>query len=102
MTMQHRLKSQGASKEPIYANLRRRLAALKGMHSRIAAETGVGQSNLSRIHTGKQVPTLNLVQPILDWLDRYDAAQAAAVAVTTKARRRKAVAEPVQQEAAHG
>ena len=96
-----RLKSKGpASKEPLYANLRRRLAAVKGLHSRIAAETGVAQSTVSRIHHGQQVPTLTLVQPILDWLDRYDVAQAAASAATAKAQRKAALEQTQQTEVA--
>lgn len=69
-------------KEPIYNYLRRRLADAKGLHNRIAAESGVSQSTVSRIHLGQCSPSLEVVQPLLDWFDRYD--KSAAVAVRTK------------------
>jgi predicted transcriptional regulator len=58
--------------EPIEAYLRRRLSELKGHHNRIARETGVPQSTLSRIYLGQSSPTLATAQPVLDWLKRFD------------------------------
>ncbi len=59
-------------KEPIYDYLRRRLSELKGHHVRIARETGVPQTTVSRINQGLCSPTLASVQPLLDWFDRHD------------------------------
>lgn len=59
-------------KEPIKDYLRRRLGELKGEHNRIARETGVAQATVSRIYLGQASPTLDTVQPILDWLDKHD------------------------------
>lgn len=65
-------------KEPIYDYLRRRLADLKGLHNRIAIETSVSQSTVSRIHLGQCSPSLDVVQPLLDWFERYDKSTAVA------------------------
>lgn len=62
-------------KETIHHYLLRRLAELRGQHARIAMETGVPQSTLSRIQSGKGSPRLDSVQPILDWLVEFDARQ---------------------------
>lgn len=71
-------------KEPIYDFLRRRLAESNGLHNRIAIETGVSQSTVSRIHHGQCSPTLDVVQPLLDWFDQYDRQSSARVGVRAK------------------
>lgn len=59
-------------REPIADYLRRRLAEQEGNHSRIADETGVSQSTVSRIYLGVCDPTLKTVQPLLDWFHGQD------------------------------
>lgn len=59
--------------ESIYEFLRRKLAEYEGHHSRIAEETGVSQSTVSRVHLGISDPTLmGTVQPLLDWFRGQD------------------------------
>lgn len=53
--------------KPLYDQLREHLANSVGDHNRIAKETGVPQSTISRIHLGKACPTLHKAQPLLDW-----------------------------------
>jgi len=60
------------TKEPIALYLRRRLTELVGLHNRMAKETGVAQASISRIYHGQSSPTLDTVQPLLDWIDAYD------------------------------
>lgn len=60
-------------KEPIHDYVRRRLREFVGHHIRIARETGVPQSSISRIHQGASSPTLASVQPLIDWFDKQDA-----------------------------
>lgn len=59
-------------REPIATYLHRRLTELRGLHNRMAKETGVGQASISRIYHGQASPTLDTVQPLLDWIDAYD------------------------------
>lgn len=60
-------------KEPIHDYVRRRLREFAGHHNRIARETGVPQSSISRMHQGGASPTLASVQPLIDWFDKQDA-----------------------------
>lgn len=62
-------------KETIHDYVRRRLRELLRMHSRIASECGISQASISRLHLGIGSPTLATIQPVLDWLDRYDKEQ---------------------------
>jgi hypothetical protein len=73
--------------ESIHDYLLRRLAELRGQHARIAAETGVPQSTLSRIQSGQGSPRLESVQPLLDWIAAYDAQRAARKRASRGARR---------------
>lgn len=59
-------------REPIFDYLRRRLAGVEGMHTRIAQECGVGQSTVSRIHQGVCDPQISTVQQLLDWFEVQD------------------------------
>lgn len=58
--------------EPIETYLRRRLTEFTGQHVRIARETGVPQSTISRIHQSTCSPRLETVQPLLDWFAKQD------------------------------
>lgn len=80
------------ARETIHDYLRRRLSALRGQHSAIAADTGVPQSTISRIVLGDSSPRLVAVQPLLDWLESHDKAQRAPIPTTSAApsRRRRA------------
>lgn len=60
------------NKEPLQDYLRRRLNESIGLHNTIAKATGVRQSTVSRIHLGKVSPSLNTVQPLLDWFSEQD------------------------------
>lgn len=60
--------------ESIHDYLLRRLEELQGHHSRMAAETGVGQATVSRIHLRQSVPRLNTAQALLDWIAAHDRA----------------------------
>lgn len=62
-----------SKKEPPSAYLRRRLAEFEGQHNRIAVESGVPQSTVSRIHLGQCSPRLETVEPLLAWFDKEDA-----------------------------
>lgn len=74
--------------ESIHDYLLRRLADLRGHHARIAAETGVPQSTLSRIQSGQGSPRLESVQPLLDWIATHDAQVVARKRASRNARRR--------------
>ena len=59
-------------RETIYDQIRRRLGECEGLHNRIARESGVAQSTVSRIHQGEVSPTLRNAQALLDWFEQYD------------------------------
>jgi predicted transcriptional regulator len=56
-------------KPTIFEQVRAQLALYEGQHNRIAKETGVPQSSISRLHQGDCTPRLSTVQPLLDWFD---------------------------------
>ena len=87
--------------ETIHEYLLRRLSELYGQHARIAAETGVPQSTLSRIQSGKGSPRLESVQPLLDWIAAHDARVAARKRASRGARRSGDGAHVVEPAATH-
>ena len=76
-------------KEPIFDTLKRRLGEFSGQHNRIARESGVPQSTVSRIYLGQCTPRLDSAQALLNWFDAQDAA-----AQRAKAKRRAAKSAP--------
>ena len=87
--------------ESIHEYLLRRLAELRGQHARIAAETGVPQSTLSRIQAGQGSPRLESVQPLLDWIASYDACRLARKRASRGARRSDEASVVVEPGTSH-
>lgn len=58
--------------ETLSQSLRRRLGDYVGHHARIARETGVPQTTISRIYCGTSSPTARNMDPLLQWLDAQD------------------------------
>lgn len=85
-------------KETIENYLRRRLTEFTGQHNRIARESGVPQSTISRFHQGGGSPRLETVQPLMDWFAKEDKAStrrvpnAGGLVKTGRANRRAAAA----------
>jgi predicted transcriptional regulator len=70
--------------------LRRRLAETVGHHHRIAAESGVPQSTVSRIHLG-HVPRLDTAMKLRDYLKKMERKT---LAVVRRGRGIRAAAQP--------
>lgn len=64
--------------------LSRRLNETVGMHNRIALESGIPQTTVSRIYRGESSPTIKTVEPLLAWFKKYDIKQAKAAAKLSK------------------
>lgn len=58
--------------ETLTQYIRRRLEDLVGHHVRIAAESGVPQTTVSRIYRGTSSPTAKTMEPLLAWFKAED------------------------------
>jgi hypothetical protein len=57
----------------IHETLITRMAAYRGQQLQIARDTGLSQSTVSRASRGEGSPTLAVVEPIMEWMDKQDA-----------------------------
>jgi predicted transcriptional regulator len=58
--------------ETIREYIERRLDETVGQHSRIAKESGVPQSTVSRVYRREAKPELDNAQALIDWFAAYD------------------------------
>lgn len=62
--------------ETLTQSIRRRLGDYVGEHSRIALESGIPQTTISRIYRGESSPTIRNIEPLLAWFKKQDARDA--------------------------
>lgn len=70
--------------ETLTQTIQRRLKDFVGHHARIASESGVPQTTLSRIYTGTSSPTIRTIEPLMAWFKKHDAKEARKAAAALK------------------